>query len=141
MRIVNISLLKAGCRENYWFFTVADVAFKTARMPYEYLVLDTPCERYIRNPVNYDRLHMWRAEFFVHQNHHQQRWAESNFTQHAKRGMVIGHDHSSLFWYVWIMHETKFIKSSQIAFETQDKILEIMGELKAVEMSDSEGVM
>ena len=42
MRIARSQLVKAGRGEDYWYFAVADAAFKTAGMPHEYLGGETP---------------------------------------------------------------------------------------------------
>ena len=48
----------------------------------------------------------------------------------AKGGIVFGHDNSWSCWY--------FCHSSQITFESLAKLINIVGELKAVNMSDEE---
>ena len=55
-----------------------------------------------------------------------------------KRWIVVGHDRLSPCWYVWQMQETKLVKSSHVPFELEAKILDIVGELKAVDLSDKE---
>ncbi|CAM9301783.1 unnamed protein product, partial [Sphacelaria rigidula] len=136
MRIARSQLVKAGRGEEYWFFTVADAAFKTSGMPHEYLEDETPCERLTGKPFNYDRLRTWGSECFVHQ-HKQQRSAGAKFHPYAKRGILVGHDRHSLCWYVWLIQESKLVKSSHIKFESEAKILDIMGELKARSSPDS----
>ena len=137
LSIARSQLVKAGRREGYWFFAVANAAFKTAGMPHKYLGGETQCERLTEKQLNYDRLRMWGAECFVHQNQ-QQRGAGAKFHPYAKHGTVVGHDRLSSCWYVWLMLETKLVKSSHNTFESEAKILDIVGELKAVELSDDE---
>ena len=48
--------MKAARGEDYWYFDMADAAFKTAGMPHEYLGGETPRERLTGKPFNYDRL-------------------------------------------------------------------------------------
>ena len=137
MRIARSQLVKAGRGEDYWFFAVADAAFKTAGMPHEYLGGETPHERLTGKPFNYDRLRVWGAECYVHQ-HQQQRGAGSKFHPYAKRGILVGHDRSSLCWYIWLTQEAKLVKSAHVTFHPEGKLLDIVGELEAVELSDDE---
>ena len=137
MRIARIQLVRVGRGEDYWFFTVADAASKVVGRPHEYIGGGTPCERLIEKPFNYDRLRMWGAECFVHQNE-KQRGACSKLHPYAKSWIMIGHDRLSPCWYVCLMQETKIVKSSHITFESEAKILNIVGELNAVELSDDE---
>ena len=58
MNIARSQLVKAGRGEDFWYFAVADAAFKTAGVPHEYLGGETPCERLTRNFFDYDRLRM-----------------------------------------------------------------------------------
>ena len=137
MRIARSQLVKAGRGEDYWFFAVADAAFKTAGTAHEYLDGENLSEQLARKPINYDRFRMRGAECFVHQNQ-QQRGAGSKFHPYAKRGILVGHDRLSPCWYVCLMQETKIVQSSHITFESEAKILDIVGELNAVELSDDE---
>ncbi|CAM9156388.1 unnamed protein product [Sphacelaria rigidula] len=137
MRIVRSQQVKVGRGEDYWFFAVADAAYKTAGMPHEYLKGETPCERLTRKPFNYNRLRASKSECFMHQ-HKQQRGAALKFHPYAKRGTLVWHDRHSLCWYVWRMQKFKLMKSSHITFESEANILDIVGELKAVELSDRE---
>ncbi|CAM9581103.1 unnamed protein product [Sphacelaria rigidula] len=98
MRMVRSQLVKAGRREDYWYFAAADAAFKTTGMPHEYLGDETPCETLTGKLFNYDRLRTWESECFVHQ-HKQQRPAAAKFHPYAKRGILVGHDRHSLCWY------------------------------------------
>ena len=97
VRIARSQLVKAGCGEDYWVFAVADASFKTARMPHEYLGGEMPHERLTGKPFNYGRLRVWGSESYVHQ-HQQQRGTGPKFHPYANRGILVGHDRSSLCW-------------------------------------------
>ena len=45
---------------------------------------------------------------------------------------------SSLFWYIWLTQEAKLVKSAHVTFQLEGKLLVIVGELEAVELSDDE---
>ncbi|CAM9443027.1 unnamed protein product [Choristocarpus tenellus] len=92
-------LAKAGLGNEYWFFAITDVAFKTGAMPHEYLRGETPCERLTGKSFNYDRLRTWGSECYVHQDK-RQRGARSKFHPYAKRGIIVGHDRTPLCWYI-----------------------------------------
>ena len=51
---------------------------------------------------------------------------------------MVGYDRSSLCWVLWLILETKFVKSSHLMIKSEAKILDIVGELKAVKLSDDE---
>ena len=117
---------------------MADAAFKTAGIPHEYPGGETPHKRLTGKPFNYDRLRVvWGSECYVHQ-HQQQRGAGSKFRPYAKRGILVGHDRSSLCWYIWLTQEAKLVKSAHVTFHPEGKLLDIVGELEAVELSDDE---
>ncbi|CAM9753325.1 unnamed protein product [Choristocarpus tenellus] len=97
---------KAGLGDEYWFFAITDVAFKTGGMPHEYLGRETPYERLTGKSFNYDRLRTWGSKCYVHQDK-QQRGIGSKFHPYAKRGMIMGHDRTSLCWYIWLPREAK----------------------------------
>ncbi|CAM9813240.1 unnamed protein product [Choristocarpus tenellus] len=89
------SLVKAGLGDEYWFFEITDVAFKTGGMPHEYLGGETPCEHLTGKSFNYDRFRAWGSRCDVHQDK-QQRWARAKFHPYAKSGKIMGHDRTSL---------------------------------------------
>ncbi|CAN0505956.1 unnamed protein product, partial [Discosporangium mesarthrocarpum] len=106
-------------------------------MPHEFLGGDTPCERLTGKPFNYDRLRIWGAECFVHQ-HKQVRDAASKFHPYAKRGVLVGHDRTSLCWHVWLPQEAKLVTTAHITFHPEERLLDIVGEPELMEMSDDE---
>ena len=109
------SLIRSGRDEKYWFFAVADAAFKSSGMPHEYLGGETPHERLTGKSLNYDRLRPFGIECYVHQ-FKQQRGSGSKFHPYAKRGFIVGHDRSSTAWYVWLTAEEKLVTSAHVSF-------------------------
>ncbi|CAM9938823.1 unnamed protein product, partial [Choristocarpus tenellus] len=87
----------------------------------------TPCERLTGKSFNYDRLRTWGSECYVHQDK-QQRGAGSKFHPYAKRGIIMGHDHTSLCWYIWLPQEAKLVTSVQVTFEPDKHIMDFVWE-------------
>ena len=132
MRIARSQLVKVGRGEDYWFFAVSDAAFK--EYPANILGRD-PMRATYREAVQLRSSLYVGAKRFMHQKQ-QQRRVGSNFHPYAKRGIVVGHDHLSPCWYVWLMQEAKHGKFLHVTFESEAKILDIVGELKAVKLID-----
>ncbi|CAM9822791.1 unnamed protein product [Choristocarpus tenellus] len=126
-------LAKAGLGDEYWFFTITDVAFKTGGMPHEYLGGETPCERLTGKSFNYDRLQAWGSEYYVHQDN-------SEFHPHAKRGGMMGHDCASLCWHIWLPQEAKLVTSAHVTFEPDEHIMDFVGERETMTSTDDEEI-
>ncbi|CAN0469527.1 unnamed protein product, partial [Discosporangium mesarthrocarpum] len=139
MQAARSQLVRSGLGEEFWFFAVADAAFKSFGMPHEYLGGETPCERLTGKPFNYNRLRVWGAECFVHQNK-KQRGSGSKFHPYAKRGILVGDDRTSLAWHVWLPQEGKFVTSAHVTFQHEERLLELLGESSrdAVDVSDDD---
>ena len=139
MTVARSQIVKSGRSEKYWFFAVADAAFRTAGMPHEYLGGETPYERLTGQTFDYDRLRVWGADCFVQQRQ-QQRGAGSKFPPYARRGILVGHDRSSTSWYVWITQERKIVESFHVTFEREERVLGLIGETNqdVMEPSDEE---
>ncbi|CAN0455718.1 unnamed protein product, partial [Discosporangium mesarthrocarpum] len=139
MQAARSQLIRSGLGEEFWFFAVADAAFKSSGMQHEYLGGETPCERLTRQPFNYNRLRVWGAECFVHQNM-KQRGSGSKFHPYAKRGILVGHDRASLAWRVWLPQEGEFLTSAHVTFQHEERPLELVGESSrdAMDVSDDD---
>jgi hypothetical protein len=117
------SLIRSGRDERYWFFAVADAAYKSSAMPHEYLGGETPHERLTGTPFNYDRLRAFGTECYVHQ-FKQQRGSNSKFHPYAKRGFIVGHDRQSTAWHVWLTGEDKLVTSAHVTFTPERDTLD-----------------
>jgi len=117
------SLTRSGRDERFWFFAVADAAYKSSAMPHEYLGGETPHERLFGRPFNYNRLRAFGTECYVHQ-FKQQRGANSKFHPYAKRGFIVGHDRASTAWYVWLTAEEKMVTSAHVTFTPEPDTLD-----------------
>ncbi|CAM9552154.1 unnamed protein product [Choristocarpus tenellus] len=127
-------LAKAGLGdEYYWFFAITDVASKTGGMPHEYLRGETPCERLTGKSFNYDRLRTWGSECC-------QRGASSKFHPYAKRGKIMGHDRTSLCWHIWLPQEAKLVTSAHVTFESDEHIMDFVGERETMTSTDDEEI-
>ncbi|CAN0014305.1 unnamed protein product [Choristocarpus tenellus] len=123
-------LVKAGLGDEYWFFAITDVTFKTGGMPHEYLGGETPCERLTRKSFNYDRLRAWGSECYVHQDKH------AKFHPYAKRGKIMGYDRTSLCWHIWLPQEAKLVTSAHVTFEPDKHIVDFVGERETMTSTD-----
>ncbi|CAM9672987.1 unnamed protein product, partial [Choristocarpus tenellus] len=139
MGVATSKLAKAGLGDEYWFFAITDVAFKTGGMRHEYLGGETPCERLTGKSVNYDRLRAWGSECYVHQDK-QQRGTSSKFHPYAKRGKIMGHDRTSLGWHIWLPQEVKLVTSAHVTFEPDEHITDFVGEREIMTLTDNEEI-
>lgn len=137
MRISRSQQVKAGRGEDDRFLTTANAAFTTTGMPHVFRGGETPCGRLTGKPFKYDRLRTWGSECFMHK-HKEQRGAAARFHPHAKRGILVGHDRHSLCKYVWLMQGSLLVRSSQLMFESEVNVLDVVGKPKAVELNDDE---
>ncbi|CAN0427666.1 unnamed protein product, partial [Discosporangium mesarthrocarpum] len=115
MQAARSQLVRSGLGKEFWFFAVADAALTSSGMPHEYLGGEAPCERITGKPITNNRLRVWVAECFVHQNKKQRR-SGSKFHPYAKRDILVGHDRTSLAWHVWLPQEGKLVTSAHVTF-------------------------
>lgn len=45
----------------------------------------------------------------------------------------------SLNWYIWLTQKIKIVKTPHVTFQIEVELLDIVGELRAVDLSDDEG--
>ena len=129
------SLSRSGRGEQFWFFAVADAAYKSSGMPHEYLGGETPHERLTGKPFNYDRLRAFGTECYVHQ-FKQQRGSNSKFHPYAKRGFIVGHDRASSAWHVWLTAEEKMVTSAHVTFSPEADTLDFLQDTAVIDLSD-----
>ncbi len=130
------SLSRSGRGERFWFFAVADAAYKSSGMPHEYLGGETPHERLTGKPFNYDRLRAFGTECYVHQ-FKQQRGSSSKFHPYAKRGFIVGHDRASTAWHVWLTAEEKMVTSAHVTFTPEEDALDFLESAAIIDLSDN----
>ncbi|CAN0458939.1 unnamed protein product [Discosporangium mesarthrocarpum] len=122
MQAACTQLVRSGLGEEFWFFAVADAAFKSSGMPHEFLGGETPCERLTGKPFKYNRLRVCGGECFVHQNKKQRR-SGSKFHAYAKHSILVGHNCTSLAWHVWLPQEGKFMTSAHVTFQHEARLV------------------
>jgi Reverse transcriptase (RNA-dependent DNA polymerase) len=127
------SLSRSGRGERFWFFAVADAAYKSSGMPHEYLGGETPHERLTGKPFNYDRLRAFGTECYVHQ-FKKQRGSNSKFHPYAKRGFIVGHDRESSAWHVWLSAEEKMVTSAHVTFSPEPDALDFLDDTAIVDL-------
>ncbi|CAM9931548.1 unnamed protein product, partial [Choristocarpus tenellus] len=127
MGVARSQLAKAELGDEYWFFDITDVAFKTGGMPHEYLGGETSCECLTGKPFYYDRLWTWGSERYVHQDK-QKSEAGSKFHLYAKWGIIMGHD------------QAKLVTPVLVTFESDEHIMDFVGEREIMTLTDDEEI-